>query len=72
MTSPKMTFSGNNLLQVRDALMLALGELHNQIATCPDVDFYEDDIEALEAEQLRIKKLVTRINVRLGHTGESP
>lgn len=39
-----MEFTGKNLEIVRHALDLAKDELHNQIATCPDVVEYAEDI----------------------------
>lgn len=57
-----MQFTGKNLMLVREALELAQSELHNQIATCPDVDEYADDIEELELEKLKYEHLVKRID----------
>lgn len=59
-----MQFTGRNLQLIRDALDLAHAELHNQIATCPDVLLYEEDIEAIEAEQARLMRLMARIDRR--------
>lgn len=57
-----MQFTGKNLATVYRALELALGELHNQIATCPDVVLYASDIEELEKEQDVIERLMVRID----------
>ena len=59
-----MNFTGKNLVLVRDGLRYALAEIHNQIATCPNVDQYADEIEELEAEHEKIKKLLARIHAR--------
>ena len=53
-----MTFSGKNLVLVREALDLAHAELHNMIATCPDVSMYEEEIEEYEEQQRKIKNLM--------------
>ncbi len=53
-----MTLTGSNLERARRAIELALDELHNQIATCPDVGQYFDEIEALEAEQRQMGRLL--------------
>jgi len=46
------------LLQVFD---LADAELHNRIATCPDVIEYEEDIVEIERCRVRLKRLVVKI-----------
>lgn len=57
-----MQFTGENLVLIREALELAQSELHNQIATCPDVYEYADDIEELESEKRKLKRLMDRID----------
>lgn len=57
-----MQFTGKNLTLVRRALDLALDEIHNQSATCPDVAEYEDDLDDLEREAADIRKLIARID----------
>lgn len=57
-----MKFTGKNLELVRTALDLALMEIHNQIATCPDVHTYAEDIQELEKERNAIQKLIDRID----------
>jgi len=61
-----MTFSGDNLALVRSSLNLALDELHNMIATCPDIVEHAEAIEEYEQEQKRVRRLATRIDKKLG------
>ena len=56
-----MQFTKANLILVRDAVKLSIAELHNQIATCPDVYEYAEDIEAIEAEKAKNEKLLAMI-----------
>lgn len=60
-----MIFTGKNLRMIRTAVTLALGEVHNQIATCPDVNQYADDIAALEAERDKLEKLRDRMDAAI-------
>lgn len=60
-----MRFTGRNLMLVYEALDLALSEVHNQIATCPDVDRYADDLDALEDQQEALYRLRARVYKRL-------
>ena len=57
-----MIFTGKNLQLVRDSLDLAIAELHNQIATCPDVREFADDIAEYEREKMRIGALRERVD----------
>lgn len=57
-----MQFTGRNLDLVRNALRLADVELHNLIATCPDVNEYAEDIVELEQEQVDLRRLLARVN----------
>lgn len=66
MTSPRMTFAGNSLIFLRDALDLAIAELRNQIATCPNVIRYSDDIDACEEDISHIERIITRIDAKFG------
>ncbi len=50
---------------IRYALDLADKELHNQIATCPDIFEYADDIEDIEEERRTLKKILDRIDKKL-------
>lgn len=40
-----MKFIGKDLELVREALSLAVDEVHNQIVTCPDVFEYSDELD---------------------------
>jgi hypothetical protein len=60
-----MQITGKNLELVRYALDLADAELHNQIATCPDVEKYAEDIIEIEREQVKVRKLLARVNKAL-------
>jgi hypothetical protein len=57
-----MTFTGKNLALVRRALDLALGEIHNQVATCPNVIEFADDLDELDIEKAKIQRLIDRID----------
>lgn len=57
-----MNFTKSNLAMVRRAIDLAIGELHNQIATCPDVITYGADIDELKQEQAAFARLLARID----------
>lgn len=58
----RISFSGRAAWLVRDALALAADELHNQIATCPNVIHYADEIEELEEERAEILKTLARVD----------
>lgn len=60
-----MNFSGRNLAMVRNGIELAIAELHNQIATCPDVFAYADDLAAIEKEKAKLDLLLIRIDKRI-------
>jgi hypothetical protein len=60
-----MTFTGTNLILVRQALVLAIEHTHNEIATCPDVDLYADEIEDLERDKASYEKLLARVDKSL-------
>lgn len=62
----KMSFSGRSLEVVGNALKLAIDEVHNQIATCPDRAKYWEDIEVLREEQDELEKLRNRVYKKLG------
>lgn len=57
-----MIFTGKNLQRVRRGIDLALGEIHNQIATCPDVELYAEEIKELRDEEVQFKRLLARID----------
>lgn len=57
-----MNFTKHNLAMVRRGIYLALMEIHNQIATCPDVIEYSEDIDELEQERAAFERLLRRID----------
>ena len=58
-----MQFTGKNLRLVREGISLALAELHNQLATCPDVNLYERDLDDIEYQQADYEKLLAKIDL---------
>jgi hypothetical protein len=56
-----MQITGRNLELVRDALWGALADVHNAIATCPDVVAYADDIEEHEKERQEYLRILARV-----------
>ena len=66
-----MNFTGTNLILVRQALELAIDEVHNQIATCPDVDLYAEEIEDLERDKASYERLLRRVDKVLFPEGRS-
>jgi hypothetical protein len=44
---------------------LAIDELHNQIATCPDVNHYGADIDACVAEIVILERMCKRVDKKL-------
>ncbi len=61
--------TGRNLELVWQALELADLELHNQIATCPDVIEFAEDIELIEEEQRQLARLKVRVERALNRGG---
>ncbi len=61
-----MQISGKNLDLMAEAIELALAELHIQIATCPDVIKFADDIEEIEIKQNQLLRLQQRILTKQG------
>lgn len=57
-----MQFTGANLRLLRRAINDALGEIQNQIATCPDVIEYAADIDELEQERGSYERLASRVD----------
>lgn len=57
-----MIFTGNNLQLVRRGIDLALSEIKNQIATCPDVFEFSDELDDLDDETLVFQRLLARID----------
>lgn len=60
-----MRISGKSLELVQRALYLACEELHNQIATCPDVVEFAEDIAELQEEKRVLMKLAARVDAAL-------
>lgn len=60
-----MIITGRKLQIVRNALELALGEVHNQIATCPDVFLYGAEIDELNATKVRLERFAMRVDKAL-------
>lgn len=50
---------------IRSGIDLAIAEIHNQIATCPDVELYGSDLDELEIEREQYRKLAQRIDAKL-------
>lgn len=66
-----MQITGQNLCLVAEALRDAKAEMHNQIATCPDVDAYAEDIDECEVWIMRYNKLLARVEralIKEGYT----
>lgn len=57
-----MQFTGHNLNLIRFAVELAVSEIRNEIATCPDVNLYEYDLEDLEEQKDEFERLLARID----------
>jgi hypothetical protein len=57
-----MIFTGKNLELVLEALSLAVDDIHNSIATCPDVVEYADELQELYKKQTLIIRLYDRVN----------
>lgn len=56
-----MIFTGKNLKMVHEGLGLAIAELHNQIATCPDVNYYDEVLDEITDEMVQFEKLRARV-----------
>lgn len=66
-----MQFTKRNLQLVRDAVELAIAHLHNEIATCPDVVEYAEQIKEHEAEQEEFKRLLRKIDYNIVKEGNA-
>jgi hypothetical protein len=64
-----MQITRRNLLRVRNSILLGIDELKNQIATCPNVFEYADDIADLEDEIDEQLKLLKRVEAALRREG---
>ena len=60
-----MTFTGYNLILVRQALGRAIDDIQNEIALCPDVDLYADEIDDLERDKADYERLIKRVDKAL-------
>lgn len=60
-----MKITGKNLRLVRNALDLADAELHNMIATCPDVIEYAEDIEDYERQREELSRFMAKIDAAI-------
>jgi len=56
-----MRFTGKNLVLVRDALVGAQSDYKNQVATCPDPDYFSDELDALEAQVKVFDRLLSKV-----------
>lgn len=56
-----MQFTGRNLLRVHAGLVAMEEAIHTQIATCPDVIRYAEDIRLLEQNKEEFTRLKNRI-----------
>lgn len=56
-----MQFTGKNLILILYALNDAIFEIQNQIATCPDVREYWEDLEELDDDKQEYVKLRDRV-----------
>jgi hypothetical protein len=56
-----MIFTGKNLELIDYALELAIDEVKNQIATCPDVIAYSADIDDCEVLKGKLQRMRNRI-----------
>lgn len=63
---PCISFHGAIAIgRLRRAVDLACDEIHNQIATAPDVAMYAEDIEELEHERRVFVKLRAKLDRKL-------
>ena len=60
-----MNFTGYNLILVRQALGRAIDDIQNEIAICPDVDLYADEIDDLERDKADYERLIKRVDKAL-------
>lgn len=57
-----MQLTGRNLQLARDGVSLGIFWLRNEIATCPVVNLYEDDLDKIEAQIAEHEKLLARMD----------
>lgn len=60
-----MKFTGTDLERVRRGITLAIAELKNQIGTCPDVNAYASELDALDDEVYYYKQLLKQIDLNI-------
>lgn len=60
-----MKFTGIDLARVRQGVTLAIAELKNQIGTCPDVNAYASELDALDDEVYYFQQLQKRIDLNI-------
>jgi hypothetical protein len=60
-----MTFTGANLILVRQALALAIEHVTIEIGMCPDVELWGVEIEDLERDRASYQRLLARIDRKL-------
>lgn len=64
-----MQFTGPNLVLVYWALQMAQSDAQNQIATCPDVNEYAEDINELKKLKRKYQALAERVESSLKRSG---
>lgn len=57
-----MKITGKNLRLVSYALSLSLDEIHNMIATCPDVNEFAEDIAEYKRDRAKIERFKARVD----------
>lgn len=67
-----MKITGKNLQLVIEGLEGAIADIHNSIATCPDVIEFAERIEELETQQREFQQLLNRCRKSLAREGTSP
>ena len=65
-----MKLTRKNLEIIHYSLQLALDEVHNQIATCPDHIEYAEDLNKLDRTMEKIRKLMNLIGANLNQSIE--
>jgi hypothetical protein len=61
-----MNLSTDDLLNVEMALEYAIANIHNEIATCPDVRKYALEIAEYQAQREELAALLKRVEKALG------
>ena len=57
-----MQLTGRNLQLARDGVSLGIFWLRNEIATCPDVNLYEEDLDEIEQQIAEHERLLARMD----------